>query len=238
MSRIDRILTKLAYYIVVGILRKLNLRNERLSCAREVFQFSDGRLQEVAMKNREIFLLVLLSIALAFSFILPASMLNATPLVAQGQVTPMVAAGGYVLRSLPTPGCFIATAGHGTPMAEEIQVLREFRDEYLLTNPLGQALVGVYYRFSPPMAEFITDHPGLKSVVRAASLPAVAIGTIVVDTTPVEKMAITSLLVLVSVSLAIWATRPPSKGQNTTEFEIEHLPAAILPLFCGSTRPI
>jgi hypothetical protein len=32
--------------------------------------------------------------------------------------------------------CFIATAAYSTPMAEEIQILREFRDEYLLTNSL------------------------------------------------------------------------------------------------------
>ena len=38
-------------------------------------------------------------------------------------------------------GCFIATAAYGSPMAEEIQILRKFRDEYLLTNRMGQALV-------------------------------------------------------------------------------------------------
>ncbi len=103
--------------------------------------------------------------------------------------------------------CFIATAAYGTPMAEEIQILREFRDEYLLTNPLGQALVGLYYRASPPIAEFITEHPSLKPIVRAGLLPAVAVSAVAVNTTPAEKMAIAGLLVLVSVALAVWATR-------------------------------
>jgi hypothetical protein len=109
-------------------------------------------------------------------------------------------------------GCFIATAAYGTPMAEEIQVLRDFRDEYLLTNPAGQALVGLYYRVSPPMAEFITEHPSLKPVVRAGLLPAVAMSTIAVNTTPAEKAAIIGLLVLVAVAVAIWTMRRRGSG--------------------------
>jgi hypothetical protein len=66
-------------------------------------------------------------------------------------------------------------------MAEEIQILREFRDEYMLTNPLGQALVDTYYRVSPPIAEFITEHPGLKPIVRAGLLPAVVISAAIVN---------------------------------------------------------
>ncbi len=103
--------------------------------------------------------------------------------------------------------CFIATAAYGTPMAEEIQILREFRDEYLLTNAVGQALVDVYYRVSPPIAEFITEHPSLKPIVRAGLLPAVAMSTIAVNTTPVEKIVLVGLLVLGSVAVAIWLTR-------------------------------
>jgi len=80
--------------------------------------------------------------------------------------------------------CFIATAAYGTPMAEEIEILREFRDEYLLTNPLGRALVDVYYRVSPPIAEFITEHPSLKPIVRAGLLPVVAMSAVVVNTSP------------------------------------------------------
>jgi hypothetical protein len=112
--------------------------------------------------------------------------------------------------------CFIATAAYGTPMAEEIQILREFRDKYLLTNPLGQALVDVYYRVSPPVAEFITEHPSLKPVVRTGLLPAVAMSAVAVNTTPVEKMAIVGLLVLVSVAVAVWVTRRRGRGPEYT----------------------
>jgi len=112
--------------------------------------------------------------------------------------------------------CFIATAAYGTPMAEEIQILREFRDEYLLTNPLGQALVDVYYRVSPPIAEFITEHPSLKPIVRAGLLPAVAMSAVAINTTPVEKTAIVGLLVLVSVALAVWAMKRRGRGPADT----------------------
>ena len=112
--------------------------------------------------------------------------------------------------------CFIATAAYGTPMAEEIQILREFRDEYLLTNPLGEALVDVYYTVSPPIAEFITEHPSIKPVVRAGLLPAVAMSAVAINTTPVEKTAIVGLLVLVSVALAVWAIRRRGRGPEYT----------------------
>jgi len=112
--------------------------------------------------------------------------------------------------------CFIATAAYGTPMADEIQILREFRDEYLLTNPLGQTLVDLYYRVSPPIAEFITEHPSLKPIVRAGLVPAVVMSTIAVNTTPVEKTAIVGLLVLVSVALAVWEVKRRGRGPEYT----------------------
>ena len=108
----------------------------------------------------------------------------------------------------PVPtGCFIATAAYGTPMAEEVQILRKFRDGYLLTNPVGQSFVNLYYSVSPPIGEFITQHPGLKPMVRAGLVPAVTVSTVVVNTTPTGKAGIAGLLVLVSVTLAVWAAR-------------------------------
>jgi len=113
-------------------------------------------------------------------------------------------------------GCFVATAAYGTPMAEEIQILREFRDEYLLTNPVGKALVDFYYRVSPPIAEFITEHPSLKPVVRAVLVLAVATCTMTVSTTPAEKMVIVGLVVPVSLAVAVRATRWRGRGSEYT----------------------
>jgi len=112
--------------------------------------------------------------------------------------------------------CCVATAAYGTPMAEELEILREFRDEYLLTNPVGKSLVEFYYKVSPPMAQFITEHPSLKPVARVGLAPAVALSTIAVNTTPAEKTAIVVLLVLVSVALAVWATRRRRRGPEHT----------------------
>lgn len=112
--------------------------------------------------------------------------------------------------------CFIATAAYGTPMVEEIEILREFRDKYLLTNPAGQAFVDFYYRISPPIAEFITEHPSLKPIVRAGLMPLVAMSAIAVNTIPVEKTVITGLLVLISVVLAVCGTRRRGNSPEST----------------------
>ncbi|MBU0533349.1 MAG: hypothetical protein KJ887_00915 [Candidatus Omnitrophica bacterium] len=70
-------------------------------------------------------------------------------------------------------GCFIATACYETPMADEVQTLSEFRDECLLTNPVGKFFVNTYYKISPPMADFISEHPMLKNIVRGILKPIV-----------------------------------------------------------------
>jgi hypothetical protein len=111
-------------------------------------------------------------------------------------------------------GCFIATAAYGTPMADDIQVLREFRDEYLLANPVGEVLVDIYYRISPPIADFINEHPSLRPIVRTGLAPAVAMSTVAVNTSPAEKAAIAGLLVLLSVALSVWAIRRRDKGSQ------------------------
>jgi hypothetical protein len=124
----------------------------------------------------------------------------------------------FITANFRSPGslCFIATAAYGTPMAEEIGILREFRDEYLLTNPVGITLVELYYRVSPPVARFITEHPSLKPMVRAALLPAVAMSAVAVNTTVDGKMIVAVLLVMLSAALTAWLARPRGREPRYT----------------------
>lgn len=62
--------------------------------------------------------------------------------------------------------CFIATATFGTPMAEEVQSLRYFRDRHLLTNRPGLFAVDMYEKYSPPVARAIEKSKFLKGMVR------------------------------------------------------------------------
>jgi len=74
---------------------------------------------------------------------------------------------------LPNKGCFIATAAYGFYSAPQVQVLREFRDRYLMTSRFGRSFVRWYYRYGPTGAAFLDAHPWLKPSVRAALMPAV-----------------------------------------------------------------
>jgi hypothetical protein len=62
--------------------------------------------------------------------------------------------------------CFIATAAYGTNTAEQIDVLREFRDAVLLESAAGSQFVALYYQLSPPIADFIAGNELLRTLVR------------------------------------------------------------------------
>jgi hypothetical protein len=62
--------------------------------------------------------------------------------------------------------CFIATAAYGTPMAKEIDVLREWRDESLLKSKSGKLFVDTYYIISPPIANGISKSKSMRAVTR------------------------------------------------------------------------
>jgi subtilisin family serine protease len=71
--------------------------------------------------------------------------------------------------------CFIATAAFGSPLERHVQVLRDFRDRYLLGNSIGKTLVSLYYRFGPFMADFIVKNGVLRAAARVCLYPAVGL---------------------------------------------------------------
>ena len=70
-------------------------------------------------------------------------------------------------------GCFIATAAYGSYLEPEVRLLRQFRDDYLLTNAPGRAFVDWYYATSPEYARVIAASEPLRALVRGLLTPLV-----------------------------------------------------------------
>ena len=77
-------------------------------------------------------------------------------------------------------GCFIATAAFGSPLAGQVEILRKFRDRYLLTNAFGRKFVAWYYRVGPVAASYIKDKPLAKAAVRVALYPLIGFSLLLV----------------------------------------------------------
>ncbi len=102
-------------------------------------------------------------------------------------------------------GCFIATAAFGSPLEKHVELLKRFRDVYLLPNKPGHAFVMFYYRYSPPIADFIAQHETLKQVVRWSLMPLIAFSYILLHASIIEKALILSLLLILCVTAGkVW----------------------------------
>ncbi|MBI5198183.1 MAG: hypothetical protein HZA19_06195, partial [Nitrospirae bacterium] len=102
--------------------------------------------------------------------------------------------------------CFIATAAYGSSLEPHVVLLRQFRDQVLLPRLPGRVFISLYYRYSPPFARFLNEHPALKPGVRAALLPVIGLAALCVQTTILEKSAILILLVGGGMSV-VWIRR-------------------------------
>ena len=90
-------------------------------------------------------------------------------------------------------GCFIATAAYGSPMEHHVRILRDFRDRFLLTNTVGHAFVDLYYACSPPLADFMSRHKTLRTIVRWSLLPLVAASWTLLELGPAQRLPMVSL---------------------------------------------
>ena len=75
-------------------------------------------------------------------------------------------------------GCLIATATYGSEMSQQVQQLRELRDNQLLNTESGTAFMStfndIYYSFSPIIADMEREHPMFKEVVKLAITPMIS----------------------------------------------------------------
>lgn len=69
--------------------------------------------------------------------------------------------------------CFVATAAYGSLFHPSVRLLRDFRDRFMIDNPLGRSLVRLYYKYSPPIADAIRSNTILRSTTRALLMPIV-----------------------------------------------------------------
>jgi len=72
-------------------------------------------------------------------------------------------------------GCLIATATYGSEMAQQVQLLREIRDDKLLSTSSGSSFMtgfnSLYYSFSPTIADLERQNPIFKEAVKLTITP-------------------------------------------------------------------
>lgn len=122
-----------------------------------------------------------------------------------GDAPPASAAGGR-----GGGGCFIATAAYGSALDPHVLTLRQFRDRFLMTNSLGKAFVSLYYRWSPPIADFIRAYDEFRFLVRLALLPVIAFSWIALKCGPA---AVFLALLLLAVLYRHFKRKNPASAE-------------------------
>ena len=71
--------------------------------------------------------------------------------------------------------CFVATAAYGSSLANDVTMLRQFRDAMLANTVLGQLAVETYYTFGPVVSGVVGESDLLRATARAALAPVVQV---------------------------------------------------------------
>jgi hypothetical protein len=69
--------------------------------------------------------------------------------------------------------CFVATAAYGSLFHPAVEILRDFRDRFMLDNAVTRSLVNLYYQYSPPIADVISSNTTLRPLTRTLLMPVI-----------------------------------------------------------------
>ena len=113
-------------------------------------------------------------------------------------------------------GCFIATAAFGSNMDWHVKILSDFRDRYLATNPIGRNIVNTYYKLSPPIADYLSNHPSARTAMRYALVAITGITSISLSIHPLVVLYSSIFLLLTCAYLARRFHRSPNNFTQKT----------------------
>jgi len=109
-------------------------------------------------------------------------------------------------------GCLIATAAYGTELAPQVQLLREIRDNTVMSTISGTAFMTgfnqLYYSFSPTIADMERENPMFQEVVRAFITPMVStlsIMTLAEDGSEIEVLGLGISVIALNLGMYIAA---------------------------------
>ena len=110
-------------------------------------------------------------------------------------------------------GCLIATAVYGTELAPQIQVLRETRDNVILTTEAGsvfmQGFNHVYYSFSPAIADMQRQNHMLNMAIKTLISPMITTLSIMTLADDSSEYTVVGLgILVVTLNLSMYAGLP------------------------------
>jgi hypothetical protein len=110
---------------------------------------------------------------------------------------------GEVVGLLDNKECFIATAAFGSQMDDKVQLLREFRNQFLSPHLWGREFVRFYYQHSPPLAKYIAQHETLRTAVRWSLWPVIFVADLSLQYGALVVFALLLAFVLITTSAVI-----------------------------------
>ncbi len=151
------------------------------------------------------------------------------------------------ISNLPLPSrCLIATAAFGSDLAPQVQFLRVFRDQSILSTAAGSSFMNVfntwYYSFSPSVANYERGQPWMQEMVRTSIYPLLGMLTVsqkAYSVLPGEYGAISAGLIASSMIGAVYffpfglAIKQVRKHPLNPKISLSIVSASVVSVICS-----